>query len=160
MPYSDGSFDLVTCRVAAHHFSSLDAFLKETARVLRAPGWFLLIDGSVDDNEPEAEAWIHQLEMLRDPSHHRFLTPGEWSARCQQHGLDVQSAKLTPFKQPDLEWYFETAATPAENRLRVRRLIIEASPAVRRTFRLGDENGKTIWWWPRLTVIATKVANC
>jgi ubiquinone/menaquinone biosynthesis C-methylase UbiE len=74
-PYENGSFDLVTCRIAAHHFSSPDLFLRETARALRSGGWFLLIDGSVQDDQPEAEAWLHELEKLRDPSHHRLLPP-------------------------------------------------------------------------------------
>src|SRR5439155_10787507 len=34
LPYPDKSFDLVTCRVAPHHFSSPAQFVRETARVL------------------------------------------------------------------------------------------------------------------------------
>ncbi len=56
LPYADASFDLVTSRIAAHHFSSPANFVRETARVLRPNGWFLLIDGSVPDDSPEAEA--------------------------------------------------------------------------------------------------------
>ena len=81
-PYADASFDLVTCRVAAHHFSDCGAFLREVVRVLKPGGYFLLIDGSVPDGEPGAEEWIHQVEKLRDPSHGRFLSPGAWSALC------------------------------------------------------------------------------
>jgi ubiquinone/menaquinone biosynthesis C-methylase UbiE len=55
-PYPDRQFDLVTCRVAAHHFSSPEDFMRETARVLKPGGWFLLIDGSVEDDQAEAEA--------------------------------------------------------------------------------------------------------
>ncbi len=50
-----GAFDLVTCRVAAHHFSDVAAFVRETARVLKTGGWFLLIDGSIEDSQPVAE---------------------------------------------------------------------------------------------------------
>lgn len=156
MPYPEAAFDLVTCRIAAHHFSSPEAFVAETARVLRPGGWFLLIDGSVPDGEPEAEAWIHEIEILRDPSHRRLLTPRAWTNFCEQHGLKLKSAALVPFKQPDLEWYFETAATPAANRARVRQLVAEAPEAARRVFRLGEEEGKTVWWWPRLTLTALK----
>ena len=67
-PYPDASFDLVTCRVAAHHFSSPENFIRETARVLKAGGHLLLIDGTVPDDEPEAETWLHAVEKLRDPS--------------------------------------------------------------------------------------------
>jgi len=156
LPYPDASFDLVTSRIAPHHFSSPESFVRETARVLRPGGWFLLIDGSVPDDAPEAEEWLHQVEKLRDPSHHRLLSPKAWTALCQAHGLAVQSAELRTLKQPDLEWYFETAATPAENRVRVRELIAQASPSVRATYRIAQEDGKTVWWWPRLTLIARR----
>ena len=153
-PYENGSFDLVTCRIAAHHFSSPDLFLRETARALRSGGWFLLIDGSVQDDQPEAEAWLHELEKLRDPSHHRLLPPRAWRSLCERHGLVVRSAELKPMKQPDLEWYFEAAATPPANREAVRGLIAGAPESARALFRLGVEEGRTVWWWPRLTLVA------
>ena len=154
LPYSNGSFDLVTCRVAAHHFTSPARFVAETSRVLRDGGFFLLIDGSVHDDEAEAEEWIHAVEKLRDPSHHRMLTPRIWCELCAADGLAVRTSELHPFKQPDLEWYFETAATPPENRARVLELIATAPESARRLFRLGKENGKIVWWWQRLTLIA------
>lgn len=156
LPDPADTFDLVTCRVAAHHFSSPALFIKETARVLRPGGWLLLIDGSVPDDHPEPEAWLHELEKLRDPSHARFLTPREWTELCAAASLVVLRAALQPMKQPDLEWYFEAAATPAANRRRVRELIDTASPTVRAAFSLGEEDGKTVWWWPRLTLVAQK----
>ena len=156
LPYADGIFDLVTCRVAAHHFSSPPAFLRESSRVLRPGGWFLLIDGSVADGVPEAEEWIHRLERLRDPSHGRFLTPSAWRALCKDAGLAVHHTTLHPLKQPDLDWYFETAATPSENRREVLALIANAPAAARRVFQINTEAGKITWWWPRLTLIARK----
>ncbi len=156
LPYPNAEFDLVTCRVAAHHFSSPEDFISETARVLKAGGYFLLIDGSVADDEAEAEEWLHQVEKLRDPSHHRLLTPRVCRKLCADHGLTVRSAALNPFKQPDLNWYFETAATSPENQRRVLELIEHAPDSVRRLFRLGEEDGKIIWWWQRLTLVAEK----
>jgi ubiquinone/menaquinone biosynthesis C-methylase UbiE len=158
-PDADAAFDLVTCRVAAHHFSSPEDFIRETARVLKPAGWFLLIDGSVEDDQPEAEEWLHQVEKLRDPSHHRFLSPRAWSRLCERHGLIVKQAALTPFKQPDLNWYFDTAATTPENREKVLNLVAHAPGSARQLFRLGEEDGKIVWWWQRLALIATKGSN-
>lgn len=155
-PYPAAAFDLVTCRVAPHHFSSPHAFMQESARVLRPGGWFLLIDGSVPDHDPETEGWLHQVEKLRDPSHHRLLSRDAWSELCEQAGLTVQSTELLPLKQPDLEWYFAAANTPPANRDQVRQLVATAGAQVRTALRLGEEDGKTVWWWPRLTLIARK----
>jgi ubiquinone/menaquinone biosynthesis C-methylase UbiE len=155
-PYDDASFDLVTCRVAAHHFSSPENFVRESARVLKRDGWFVLIDGTVEDDQPEAEAWSHAVEKLRDPSHHRFVTPRTWTEFCERVGLRVVHRGLTPFKQPDLNWYFETAATSAENRRQVLELVRTAPESARRLFRLGEEDGKIVWWWQRLTLVARR----
>jgi hypothetical protein len=124
--------------------------------VLKSGGYFLLIDGTVEDDQPAAEAWSHAVEKLRDPSHHRFLTPRAWSKLCEAHGLKVVSINLAPFKQPDLNWYFETAATTPENRKKVLELITNAPDSARQLFGLGEEDGKTIWWWQRLSLVARK----
>jgi ubiquinone/menaquinone biosynthesis C-methylase UbiE len=73
LPYPDASFDLVSCRVAPHHFSSPENFVRESARVLGPGGWFLVIDCTSPDDMPDAEAWLHQVEKLRDPSHNRAI---------------------------------------------------------------------------------------
>src|SRR5205814_1612422 len=38
MPYADGEFSLVTCRIAPHHFASPAEFVREAARVLCGGG--------------------------------------------------------------------------------------------------------------------------
>jgi ubiquinone/menaquinone biosynthesis C-methylase UbiE len=156
IPFADASFDLVTVRVAPHHFSSPPAFVRETARVLKPGGHFLLIDGSVPDDDPETEEWLHKLEKWRDPSHGRFLSRKAWIELARAAQLDVIRAELYPMKQPDLQWYFETAATSSENREKVLEAVSHASARVRAALRLGEEDGKIVWWWPRLTLLASK----
>lgn len=156
LPYTAESFGLVTCRVAAHHFSSVPSFLAEAHRVLRPGGWLLVIDGAAPDDAPVAEDWIHRVEKLRDPSHGRFLTPTRWTALATQAGFEVVRCDCRPFKQPDIEWYFETASTPEESRRQVMALLDAAPEEARRVFRVGREDGKVIWWWPRLTLLARR----
>ena len=81
IPYPADTFDLVTVRVAPHHFSSPARFVREGVRVLSPGGHFMLIDGTVPDDDPAAEAWLHGVEKLRDPSHGRFLAQGVGGSR-------------------------------------------------------------------------------
>jgi ubiquinone/menaquinone biosynthesis C-methylase UbiE len=156
IPFPDGSFDLVSSRVAPHHYTAPGKFVAEAARVLKPGGVLLVIDGSVPDDNPETEEWLHRVEKWRDPSHGRFLSRRRWEEIVAASGLRMQRSELHPFKQPDLEWYFETAATTPENRARVLASVRAASHPVREALRLGEEDGRIVWWWPRLTLVATK----
>ncbi len=156
MPFAAASFDLVTVRVAAHHFSSPAQFIGEAARVLKPGGHFLLIDVGAPDNNPQTVEWLHHVEKLRDPSHVRFLSPTAWEALVGEAGLAVERSELQSCKQPDLRWYFDTAATPPGNREQVMMAVGSASKQVRATLQLRSEGGKIVWWWPRLTLLAAK----
>jgi ubiquinone/menaquinone biosynthesis C-methylase UbiE len=156
MPFAEGSFDLVTVRVASHHFSSPATFIKEAARVLRPGGYFLLIDGGVPDDDAETEEWLHRVEKWRDPSHGRFLSRKTWEDLAREADLKLVRSELHSRKQPDLNWYFETAATPQENREKVLEAVSKASQHIRARLRLGTEEGKTVWWWTMLILLACK----
>ena len=156
IPFPDASFELVAVRVAPHHFSSVRAFVFEAARVLKPGGHLLVIDGSVPDGDSEAEDSLHKVEKWRDPSHGRFLSRAAWEALVSEAGLVLEVSALYPKKQPDLQWYFETAATSNENRIKVLEAIEAASPKVRKSLRLEDEGGKIVWWWPMLRLLARR----
>jgi len=157
IPFPNESFDLVSVRVASHHFSSPEKFVTEVARILKPGGHFLLIDGTVPDNDPETEEWLHYVEKWRDPSHGRFLSPSAWKTLVSQNGLQILSSTLHDKKQPDLEWYFETAATAPENRALVLEAVRTIPDSVRSALRLTEENGKIVWWWPILSLVAKKI---
>ena len=156
IPFGDAAFDLVTVRVAPHHFSSPSRFVAEVTRVLKPGGHFMLIDGSVPDNDPMTEAWLHEVEKWRDPSHGRFLSRSAWEEEVRANGLELVHSQLSPMKQPDLQWYFETAATPPENRAKVLEAVRTVPAGVKQALRLDIEDGRITWWWPRLTLLARK----
>ncbi len=156
IPFADGSFDLVTVRVAPHHFSSPKRFVEEAARVLKTGAHLMVIDGSVPDDDPETEEWMHWVEKWRDPSHGRLLSRKTWEDLVRGAGMVVVRSEMQHLKQPDLQWYFDTAATTPENREKVLNSVKSASEHVRKALRLDHEDGKIVWWWPRLTLVAKK----
>src|SRR5262249_60004860 len=70
LPFPDMSFDLVTCRLAAHHFEDVAAFVAEAARGLMPDGVFALVD-NISPHEAELPAAYNNFWKLRDPSHAR-----------------------------------------------------------------------------------------
>jgi ubiquinone/menaquinone biosynthesis C-methylase UbiE len=156
MPFPAGHFDLVAVRVAPHHFSSPEKFVAEVARVLKPGGHFLLIDGSVPDDDPATEEWLHRVEKWRDPSHGRLLSRAAWERLATANGLVILRSQLTLLKQPDLQWYFDTAATTPENRARVLEAVRTVPAGVRAALRLAEEDGRIVWWWPRLSLLARR----
>lgn len=156
LPYPDASFDVVTCRVAAHHFSAPEDFVRESARVLKPGGYFLLIDGTVPDDQPEAAEWMNTVEKLRDPSHGRLLPAAEWQALCFEAKLEVIRCHISRLAQPDLEWYFETANTPLPNREQVIALYETASESIRAIYDFATIDHHRTWQWHRLQLIARK----
>ena len=84
LPYRDGSFDIVTCRYAFHHFPDPLAVLKEMRRVCAPGGRVVVIDSA-----PSAEkaAAFNAMEKLRDPSHTQALPPEELAALYRNASL-------------------------------------------------------------------------
>ena len=70
LPFLDASFDLVTVRIAPHHYADVHAACRELARVLRPSGHLVLID-NVAPEDPELDAFMNDIERRRDPSHVR-----------------------------------------------------------------------------------------
>lgn len=157
LPYPDNSFGLITCRVAMHHFSSPHDFVREAARVLKTYGYLVVIDCTVPDDHVEAHQWMDQVEKLRDPSHARYVTPNQLRKWCIDAHLTVSKVLVEPLKMPDINVYFNVANTPPENRKKILEMIAKAPGAVRELFKIAQEDGKIVWYWRRLTLVAGKM---
>jgi len=94
LPFPDGSFDLVTCRLAAHHFPDPAAFVAQSWRVLKPGGVFALVD-NVSPDEDDTATVYNAYEKLRDPSHGRCLSLAEWSALLMSTGfIDIVAERM------------------------------------------------------------------
>jgi len=103
LPFADSTFDLVTCRIAPHHFDDVRKFVVESARVLRPGGVFGLVENiSPDTSMMEGDAGAlsaaadeyNAFEKLRDPSHVRCLTLTEWRDLVARAGLKERLVEL------------------------------------------------------------------
>lgn len=103
LPFEDRSFDIVTCRIAAHHFPRPELFVAEVARVLREGGTFVLQDQVVPEDPGDA-AVVEAFESLRDPSHARALPLSEWLDLLEGAGLAVETVDVVAKRHPFSEW--------------------------------------------------------
>jgi ubiquinone/menaquinone biosynthesis C-methylase UbiE len=87
LSFDDASFDLVTCRIAPHHFDSIPAFVAEVHRVLKPGGLFGLVDNVVLPGD--VGDFVNAFERFRDPSHLRAWTMQEWRDALGRAGFAI-----------------------------------------------------------------------
>jgi ubiquinone/menaquinone biosynthesis C-methylase UbiE len=133
LPFADASFDVVACRIAPHHFQDLDVSLQETVRVLRTGGKFYVLDCSAPD-DPEALAFIDEIEKLRDPSHVALYSPQRWLKSLAAVALRVKDIKLLP-RRYDLYSWLDRARTSERARHLIFRKIARRAPRLAEFFR-------------------------
>lgn len=154
LPFDDGSFDGATCRVAPHHFPDVAAFVREVFRVLRSPGWFLLVD-TVSPDDAEADRAVNEIETLRDPSHVRSYTPAEWTGFIESAGFEVEWSELRENRM-QIEPWFSRMKTPLDVVDRVRPMILDSTGATRAYFKPVEKGGEWSFRLMQIAIVARK----
>ena len=129
LPFASASLDLVTCRLAQHHFPRPRAFFKEVGRVLKVGGVCVMQDHLAPKGERERD-YIDAFETLRDPSHVKALNIYEWRRYCREAGLFITQEETHISTHGLLEWA-QRQHCPPEVVERLHILLIQAPPKVR-----------------------------
>lgn len=141
LPFPDASFEIVTCRIAPHHFPRPGRFVEEAKRVLTPGGRFVLVDSTVA--EGEAGVFFNRVEVARDPSHVRSLTVEEWRTLLRAAGL-VEMVVESFDKRHDFDdWTSRSRMSPAD-RDELGTLILSAHPAIQTALRVESADGRLI----------------
>lgn len=167
LPFADGTFDLVTCRIAPHHFGDVPGFLAESFRVLKSGGTFALVDNvspdpettpgfSTEDLDHAAQGY-NAFEKARDPSHGRALTTAEWLALIAATGFALTHREHAP-KAMDFATWVKTMNVPADVVTRLRGMLDDASPALRAFLKPTVTDGKIGFMLDELIAIARRPA--
>lgn len=128
LPFEPGAFDLVTCRIAPHHFPDCQAFVAECARVLKADG-LLLIQDIVLPEDKSTAAYVDSFEKLRDPSHHQAYTENGWRSMYEKAGLTVEHVEFLSKRHVFLDWA-KRMNNSEETVQRLIRMVKQAAPPV------------------------------
>ncbi|MBA2344368.1 MAG: methyltransferase domain-containing protein [Rubrobacter sp.] len=143
MPFGDDSFDVVTCRIAAHHFPNPGNFVAEVARVLKPGGRFLLDDNIAPEN-PELDDFMNRYEKWRDPGHVRAHRVSKWRAMIEGSGMTVEHVEPPGRKPyPFVEWT-SRIGMPEDDRDELEAWLACAPQEFKDYFEIVVEDGRVI----------------
>jgi ubiquinone/menaquinone biosynthesis C-methylase UbiE len=127
LPFRTGSFELVTCRIAPHHFRDVPRFVGEATRALK-PGGLLLVQDHMLPEDNAAAEYLETFERLRDPSHRRAYTENEWLRTFEDAGLVVGHSERIEKRHAFSSWV-ERQGCPPRIVARLEAMLREAPPA-------------------------------
>jgi SAM-dependent methyltransferase len=164
LPFAEATFDLVTCRIAPHHFDDVSKFAAESARVLRPGGLFGLVENiSPDPSMMEGDVAAlsaaadeyNAFEKLRDPSHVRCLTLTEWRDLVGQAGLKERHVELLDKPMVFGPWA-DQQGTAADTKHELTSMLLYGSAAFQAFARPQDNNGDLDFILTEAVIIAVK----
>jgi SAM-dependent methyltransferase len=105
LSFADGSFDVVVCRVAAHHFTDPRLALREMARVSRR---LVVLEDTLWVDER-----VHRAEKVRDATHVRQYTREQFLEMFEAAGLEVRAEATFPRRHDMDDWLSATGCAGA-----------------------------------------------
>jgi ubiquinone/menaquinone biosynthesis C-methylase UbiE len=110
LPFETGTFDFLGCRYTAHHWLDAEAGLREGRRVLKSgsPAVFIDVYASAI---PLLDTHLQSVELLRDTSHVRNYSIGEWMTMLARAGFAIHASRTFRLRMHFKTW-IERMATP------------------------------------------------
>ena len=140
LPFPAGSFTLLACRIAPHHFPDVPRALREFHRVLRRGGRMVVIDTLLPEDAEIAD-FYQTAEKMRDPTHVRAYTEAEWVKMAEEAGFLVQETRIFPKTHDFQEWARRTGLS-REGVQNLNRFFMQASSKVHDYFQVETFAGE------------------
>jgi ubiquinone/menaquinone biosynthesis C-methylase UbiE len=166
LPFEDAAFDLVTCRIAPHHFPDVARFVSEAWRVLKPGGVFALVDNVAPDTTSvpgtskadlrSAAIAYNAFEKLRDPSHGRCLSTRDWLELISDMGFAIEHTEHLA-KDMEFQPWAERLGADAPTISRLREILDEAEPALN-SFLVPRHVDGALWFTVQEAVIIARKA--
>ena len=158
LPFADESLDLLTCRIAPHHFLDMAKAISEWRRVL-APGAVLILADTCSPEDAPTAVWMNDVEERRDPSHVSNLSPSGWLKALEENGLHPTDSTMTDVPH-DFDDWVRRSGTPADVVEGLRRDFLNAPPGAVEAFDIKqDESGAISFKWNCVVVRAIRAGG-
>lgn len=141
LPFENDAFDVVISRYSAHHWHDVGKALREVKRVLK-PGGVIIFMDVMSPGHPVLDIWLQTVEALRDTSHVRNYSSGEWLSMFNDAGLVTQNLLCDRLNLEYSSW-IARMRTPAVMAEAIRAYQRSASDEVQRYFELQADGSFT-----------------
>jgi Methylase involved in ubiquinone/menaquinone biosynthesis len=155
IPLADHSLDIVACRKAAHHFVDVPQALREWSRVLKPGGELIFVD-TIAPEDPALDAFVNEVEVLRDPSHVRNHRISQWLEQLKAVGIAAKMTRTWGIHM-DVPSWTKRIRTPEANVQRILQMFTDATPEQRACLNIEQHNGIFTFDIPSALMIGTKV---
>ncbi|MCH8831330.1 MAG: class I SAM-dependent methyltransferase [Chloroflexi bacterium] len=146
LPFADGSIDLVTSRVSAHHFRDFEKALDEARRVLKNGGSLLMADSVAPEDDAITE-WMNDIELRRDFSHVENRQISAIARMLEERGFTVVENDYPRIYLRFNEWTSRTKVSPEETEA-LRKDFLQAPAATREAFQVAPVHDDIAFSWP------------
>lgn len=141
LPFPSGSFTLMTCRIAPHHFPDIPRALREFHRVLRRQGGRMVIIDTLLPQDPQIADFYQTMEKMRDPTHVRAHTQEEWVKMLEEAGFQVEATRIFA-KTHDFPSWAKRAGLNRDGVKNLAKFFIEAPAKVHDYFQIETFAGE------------------
>lgn len=124
LPFRESAFDLIVCRLTAHHWSDFRAGIREARRVLKTGSRGVFID-VISPGVPVLDTALQTVEILRDPSHVRDYSASEWAEALNSARFAIHRVTFDRLRMEFASWIARMQTPP---------VLSDAILALQRTF--------------------------
>ena len=126
LPYSNDTFDLVTCQMSSHHMPKPEAALREMVRVTKPEGRLVIIDTLGPEGDSKFE--LHnRIELSRDPSHTSALRLTTFLRFFDEYRLEILRQSVKRRLRSFNHWMLRAGLEPKHKRYQETRRLLEDS---------------------------------
>lgn len=153
LPFPNGSFDIVSCRFAFHHFPDPEMALREMKRVCKER--IIIVDG-VSSEDRNKSLFHNRIEKIRDPSHVRIYALSE--IKTLLHNIiGANVVDLTHWDIPqDFEEWMRRAGAKKRKMEEIERLMRLSVEGDATGLRVKIEDGKLGFTYDAVIIVIDK----